>query len=42
MTTKRIMLISAASAALIVVAWVGFTIAANVGFDFAVPRVHLG
>lgn len=41
MTTKRIMLISAASATLILVAWVGFTIAANAGFDFAVPRVHL-
>lgn len=41
MTTKRVMLIAAASAALIVVAWAGFTIATNVGFDFAVPRFHL-
>lgn len=41
MTTKRIKLIAAASAALLVVVWVGFTIAINVGFDFAVPRIHL-
>jgi len=42
MTTKRIILTTAASAALLAVAWVGFTIAANVGFDIAVPRVRLG
>ena len=42
MTRKRIALVTAGSAILIVLAWVGLTMGANVGVDFSLPRVDQG
>ena len=37
MTRKRLVLVAAALVALILVVWVGFRIAANIGFGYALP-----
>lgn len=42
MTTKRMMLIAAAFAVLIAVAWAGLTFAADVGYAVALPRFMSG
>ena len=39
MKTQRIVLVAAGLIALTVTAWVGLTIAANVGVDFSLPPV---
>tara|TARA_R110002012_G_scaffold262978_2_gene445367 strand:- start:13123 stop:13251 length:129 start_codon:yes stop_codon:yes gene_type:complete len=40
MKAKRIVLVVATLLALIVTAWVGLTIAANVGVDFSLPHIN--